>query len=112
MSFEFLEGEGLALLLDTLGVAVASGSSCVSRSEKIPPALAAIGLDPALARGNVLATFGRDNTEADVDDAAGLFEKAVTRLHEMSPLWDEFQRGLVDSVIQPRAGRNCSVGAR
>lgn len=111
VSFEFLEGEGLALLLDTLGVAVASGPSCVSRAEKVPPVLAAIGLDPSLARGNILLSPGRDTTVADVDDAVLLLEKAVSRLREMSPAWDEFQRGLVDSVIQPRKAGAGGAGA-
>ena len=111
VSFEFLEGEGLALLLDTLGVAVASGTSCVSRAEKVPPVLAAIGLDPSLAQGTILLSLGRDNTAADVDDAVVLLEKAVSRLREMSPSWDEFQRGLVDSVIHPRAGGAGAAGA-
>ena len=102
VSCEFTEGEGLALLLDTLGVAVASGPSCVSRAEKVPPVLAAIGLDPSLAQGNILLSPGRDNTAADVDDAVVLLEQAVRRLRDLSPLWDEFQRGLVDSVLCPR----------
>lgn len=110
VSCEFTEGEGLALLLDTLGVAVGSGASCVSRAEKVPPVLAAIGLDPSLAQGNILLSPGRDTTAAEVAEAVELIAKAVERLRGMSPGWDEFQRGVVDSVIQPRA-RSAGSGA-
>ena len=50
ISTEFIEGEGQLLLLDTKGIAVASGSSCVSKSLKISHVLGAIGLDHALAQ--------------------------------------------------------------
>ncbi len=52
VSFEFVDGEGLALMLDMHGIAVASGPSCVSKSMKISHVLSAIGLDHSLAQGN------------------------------------------------------------
>ena len=62
-----LEGEGLALALDMQGVAIASGAACVTQNLAIPPALAAIGLDAAQAKGNVLLSLGRDTTAADIE---------------------------------------------
>ena len=50
LSTEFIEGEGQLLRLDLCGIAVASGSSCVSKSLKISHVLGAIGLDHALAQ--------------------------------------------------------------
>ncbi len=101
LSTEFIEGEGQLLSLDVSGVAVASGSSCVSKSLKISHVLGAIGLDHALAQGNIIMTLGKDNTEAEMDYVVETFALIVTKLRKMSPMWDEFQQGVIDSVIQP-----------
>jgi cysteine desulfurase len=101
LSTEFIEGEGQLLLCDMNGIAVASGSSCVSKSLKISHVLGAIGLDHALAQGNIIMSLGQDNTEEDVDYTVETFAKIVDKLRGMSPMWDEFQRGVIDSVIAP-----------
>jgi cysteine desulfurase len=101
ISTEFIEGEGQLLLCDMNGIAVASGSSCVSKSLKISHVLAAIGLDHALAQGNIIMTLGKDNTEEDVDYVVETFAKIVQKLRGMSPMWDEFEKGVIDSVIAP-----------
>jgi cysteine desulfurase len=101
ISTEFIEGEGQLLLCDLNGIAVASGSSCVSKSLKISHVLGAIGLDHALAQGNIIMSLGKDNTEEDVDYTVETFAKIVEKLRGMSPMWDEFQRGVIDSVIAP-----------
>lgn len=102
LSTEFIEGEGQLLLCDLNGIAVASGSSCVSKSLKISHVLAAIGLDHALAQGNIIMSLGKDNTEEDIDYVIGAFARIVEKLRGMSPMWDEFERGVIDSVISPR----------
>jgi cysteine desulfurase len=102
ISTEFIEGEGQLLLLDTKGIAVASGSSCVSKSLKISHVLGAIGLDHALAQGNLILSLGKDNTDEDVDYVIETFAGIVEKLRSMSPMWDEFQKGIIDSVISPR----------
>jgi cysteine desulfurase len=85
ISTAFIEGEAQLLLCDMHGIAVASGSSCVSRSRKISHVLAAIGLDPALARGNIILSLGRDNTEEDIDYMIETFPKIVAKLRALSP---------------------------
>ena len=107
LSTEFIEGEGQLLLCDMNGIAVASGSSCVSKSLKISHVLGAIGLDHALAQGNIIMSLGQDNTEEDVDYTVETFAKIAAKLRTMSPMWDEFQRGVIDSVIAP-TGRGIS----
>jgi len=102
ISTEFIEGEGQLLLCDLNGIAVASGSSCVSKSLKISHVLAAIGLDHALAQGNIIMSIGKDTTAEDIDYVVDTFaNKVVKKLRSMSPMWDEFQRGIIDSVISP-----------
>ena len=110
ISTEFIEGEGQLLLCDLNGIAVASGSSCVSKSLKISHVLAAIGLDHALAQGNIIMSLGKDNTEEDVDYVIETFSKIVTKLRGMSPMWEEFERGVIDSVINP-TGKGKSFSA-
>lgn len=102
ISTEFIEGEGQLLLCDLNGIAVASGSSCVSKSLKISHVLAAIGLDHALAQGNIIMTLGKENTEEEIDYVVETFAQLVAKLRGMSPMWDDFQRGVIDSVLAPR----------
>jgi len=83
-----LEGEGLALALDMQGVAIASGAACVTQNLTLPPALAAIGLDAAQAKGNVLLSLGRDTTAAAVDHVLEIIPKQVDKLRTLSPTWD------------------------
>jgi cysteine desulfurase len=101
ISTEFIEGEGQLLRCDISGIEVSSGSSCVSKSLKISHVLAAIGLDHALAQGNLILSLGQDNTEADIEYVIDNFAKIVQQLRSMSPMWDEFQKGVIDSVINP-----------
>jgi len=101
LSTEFIEGEGQLLLLDYQGIAVASGSSCVSKSLKVSHVLSAIQLDHALAQGNIIMSLGKDNTVEDVDYVVETFAKIVDKLRNMSPMWKEFEEGVIDSVISP-----------
>jgi cysteine desulfurase len=101
LSTEFIEGEGQLLLLDYQGIAVASGSSCVSKSLKVSHVLSAIKLDHALAQGNIIMSLGKDNTAEDVDYVVETFAKIVHKLRNMSPMWKEFEEGVIDSVIKP-----------
>jgi cysteine desulfurase len=105
VSLEFVEGEGLALLLDLQGVAVTSGPACVSRSLQVSPVLTAIGLPPALAQGSLLFSLGQDNTPDEIDFAVQVLLRAVARLRAMSAAWNDFQRGVTDSQISPGTTR-------
>jgi cysteine desulfurase len=101
LSTEFIEGEGQLLLLDYSGIAVASGSSCVSKSLKVSHVLSAIQLDHALAQGNIIMSLGKDNTNEDVDYVIERFPQIVHKLRHMSPMWKEFEEGVIDSVVAP-----------
>ena len=101
LSTEFIEGEGQLLLLDYQGIAVASGSSCVSKSLKVSHVLSAIKLDHALAQGNIIMSLGKDNSIEDVDYVIETFPKIVDKLRNMSPMWKEFEEGVIDSVVAP-----------
>jgi cysteine desulfurase len=102
VSAEFTDGEGQLLSLDMAGVAVASGTSCVSKALKPSPVLRAMGVERSLAEASVIFSLGKDNTEAEIDGAAAAYARVIERLRSMSPLWEEYQRGKINSVLQPR----------
>jgi cysteine desulfurase len=89
ISVEGTEGEGQLLLCDTRGIAVASGTGCVSKSLKASHVLEAIGLDPALAMAAIIFSLGKDNTDEDIDYVLEVFPKIIAKLRAMSPSWDE-----------------------
>lgn len=86
VSFRFIEGEGLLINLDLEGVAVSTGSACSSGTLEPSPVIRALGVDDELARGSIRFSFGKDNTEADVDYAVEVLARAVERLRALSPL--------------------------
>ena len=92
LSFQFVEGEGVVLLGDMQGIALASGTACVSKALKVSPVLTAIGLEHSLAQGAVILSLGKDNTSDEIDCVIETLPKIVSKLRGMSPLWDEFQR--------------------
>lgn len=87
LSFEFIEGEGLILNLDMLGICVSTGSACTSGSLEPSHVLTSMGIPPELAHGSVRFSFGSDNTEAEVDYALEAIPPIVNRLRSMSPLY-------------------------
>jgi len=86
ISFRFIEGEGLLINLDLEGVAVSTGSACSSGTLEPSPVIRALGVDDELARGSIRFSFGKDNTEADVDYTVEVLARAVERLRMLSPL--------------------------
>lgn len=88
ISFQFIEGESLLLMLDMKGVCGSSGSACSSGSLDPSHVLLAIGLPHEIAHGSLRLTFGDENTEEDVEYLLEEIPKIVTRLRDMSPLYE------------------------
>ena len=86
ISFRFIEGEGLLIHLDMQGIAVSTGSACSSGTIEPSPVIRALGRDDELARGSIRFSFGKDNTDGDVDYAVEITTRAVHSLRELSPL--------------------------
>ncbi len=84
---EFVEGESVLLFMDMEGIAIASGSACISRSLKVSHVMLAMGIDHALAQGSLLFSLGKDNTEEEVDRVCEVLPPIVQRLRDMSPLY-------------------------
>lgn len=99
-SFEFIEGEGMLLQLAARGICVSSGSACTSGSLDPSHVLLAIGLPHEIAHGSLRMTIGRNTTLEDVDFAVDSLKTTLQNLRMMSPLYEDFQQGKVDSVIE------------
>ena len=93
ISFRFIEGEGLLLNLDLKGICASSGSACTSGSLDPSHVLLAIGLPHEIAHGSLRITIGKYNTKEEVDYLLDNLEEIVSRLRNMSPLWEEFIEG-------------------
>ena len=86
ISFPGAEGEAILLHLDLLGVDVSTGSACASGSLEPSHVLMATGLGPELAHGSIRFSFGKYNTEKDVDYILEKFPPVIDRLRKMSTL--------------------------
>ncbi|AHL76412.1 cysteine desulfurase [Stutzerimonas stutzeri] len=98
LSFNYVEGESLIMALKDL--AVSSGSACTSASLEPSYVLRALGRNDELAHSSIRFTFGRFTTEEEVDYAAQKVSEAVTKLRELSPLWDMFKDGVDISQVE------------
>lgn len=86
ISFRFIEGQSLLISLDLEGVAVSTGSACSSGSLEPSPVIRALGRDDELSRGAIRFSFGKDNSEEDVDYVLEVLPRIVERLRTLSPL--------------------------
>lgn len=98
ISFKYVEGEGL--MMGVKDVAVSSGSACTSASLEPSYVLKSLGLDDELAHSSLRFGLGRFTTEDEIDYTINLVKEAVTKLREMSPLWEMFKEGIDLKSIQ------------
>jgi cysteine desulfurase len=92
VSFAYVEGESLIMALKDM--AVSSGSACTSASLEPSYVLRALGLTDELAHSSIRFSIGRFTTEEDIDHVISVVQNAITKLREMSPLWDMFKEGI------------------
>ncbi|MBR5261959.1 MAG: cysteine desulfurase NifS [Oscillospiraceae bacterium] len=88
VSFEFIEGESLLLLLDMAGICASTGSACSSSSLEPSHVLLTIGVPVEQAHGSLRLSIGRDTTDADIDYILEKLPPIVERLRMMSPLYN------------------------
>ncbi len=87
VSIAYIEGESIVLMLDEENILASTRSACASGSLRASHVLSSIGLDWADAQGTLVITFGRDNTEADIDRCLDALCEVVATLRNMSPLY-------------------------
>lgn len=90
VSFQFIEGESLLIMLDMKGICASSGSACTSGSLDPSHVLLAIGLPHEIAHGSLRLTLGDENTMEEMDYVVEQLKEIVSKLRSMSPLYEDF----------------------
>lgn len=99
MCFEGIEGESLLLLLDMNGIEASSGSACTSGSLDPSHVLLSIGLPHEVAHGSLRLSICEENTMEQMDYIIEKVPQIVAKLRDMSPVWDELEKGERKHVI-------------
>lgn len=84
-----VEGVGILLKLDAMGICASSGSACTSASLDPSHVLLAIGLPHEVAHGSLRITFSTANTAEEAEFIGDKIVEVVTRLRKMSPVWED-----------------------
>ena len=90
VSFHFIEGESLLLMLDSFGICASSGSACTSGSLDPSHVLLAIGLPHEIAHGSLRLTLSEETTKEEIDFTVDKLRDIVQNLRNMSPLYEDF----------------------
>jgi cysteine desulfurase len=98
VSFNYVEGESLIMAIKD--VAVSSGSACTSASLEPSYVLRALGRSDELAHSSIRFTVGRFTTEEEIDYTVGLLKQKISKLRELSPLWEMYQEGVDLDTVQ------------
>lgn len=104
ISFEFIEGEGILLLMDEFGICASSGSACTSGSLQPSHVLRAMGVPFTMAHGSIRFSLSIYNTEEEIDLVIEKLPPIIARLRELSPYWKEGEPGTVCTTASGNAG--------
>ncbi len=99
ISFKYVEGEGLMMGFNK-NIALSSGSACTSASLEPSYVLKALGLGDDLAHSSLRFGLGRFTTDEQIDFTIDAVKGTVTKLREMSPLWEMFKEGVDINAIE------------
>ncbi|WP_082089142.1 cysteine desulfurase NifS [Methanosarcina siciliae] len=94
VTFEYIEGESLLLLLNAKGIFASTGSACNSTSLEPSHVLTACGVPQEIVHGSLRLSLGRMNTQEDVDRVLEVLPEIVQKLRNMSPLTPQEYRAL------------------
>jgi len=96
VSFEYVEGESILLLLSNLGICASSGSACTSGSLEPSHVLRAMGIPFTAAHGSVRFSLSIYNAEEDIDYILEQLPPIIGRLREISPFWRDYVRATTE----------------
>jgi len=94
LSFEYIEGEAILLLMSKEGIAASSGSACTSGSLEPSHVLRAMGVPFTGAHGSIRFSLSRFNTDEDIDVILEKVPAIIARLRELSPYWKRQEKSL------------------
>ena len=92
VSFEYIEGESILLLLNNLGVCASSGSACTSGSLEPSHVLRAMGIPFTAAHGSIRFSLSVYNKEEEIDTVIEHLPDIISRLRALSPFWSDYQK--------------------
>lgn len=87
IAFEYIEGEGILLLLNKEGIAASSGSACTSGSLEPSHVLRAMKIPYTAAHGAIRFSLSRESTDDEVDHVLDVMPGIVAKLRDLSPFW-------------------------
>jgi cysteine desulfurase len=87
ISFEFVEGEGILLMMDEFGICASSGSACTSGSLQPSHVLRAMGIPFTMAHGSIRFSLSVYNTDEEIDFVIEKLPPIIDTLRNMSPYW-------------------------
>ncbi len=92
ISFEYVEGEAILLMMNEFGICASSGSACTSGSLEPSHVLRAMGVPFTAAHGSIRFSLSIYNTEEEIDSIIDKLPPIIERLRELSPYWGESER--------------------
>ena len=99
ISFEYIEGEAILLLLDRLDICASSGSACTSGSLEPSHVLRAMGVPFTMAHGSIRFSLSRYTTDEDVEYVIEKLPSTIERLRNISP----FGRGKAEGITENKS---------
>lgn len=92
VSFEYVEGESILMLLSNLGICASSGSACTSGSLEPSHVLRAMGVPFTAAHGSIRFSLSVYNTNEEIDTVLDHLPAIISRLRQISPFWNKRTR--------------------
>ena len=89
LSFAYVEGEAILLLVNEFGICASSGSACTSGSLQPSHVLRAMGVPFTMAHGSIRFSLSIYNTAAEIDFVIEKFPAVIEQLRDLSPYWGE-----------------------
>jgi cysteine desulfurase len=89
ISFEYIEGESILLMMNELNICASSGSACTSGSLEPSHVLRAMGIPFTAAHGSIRFSLSHYNTEEEMDFIIEKMPPIIDRLRQMSPFWNQ-----------------------
>jgi cysteine desulfurase len=89
IAFEYIEGEGILMLLNKVGIAGSSGSACTSGSLEPSHVMRAMGIPYTAAHGTIRFSLSVYNTEEEIDRVIEAVPPIVAQLRKLSPYWTD-----------------------
>jgi cysteine desulfurase len=93
ISFEYVEGEAILLMLDDVGICASTGSACASGSLEPSHVLRAMDVPRSMVHGSIRLSLSRYNTDEDIDYVLEQMPRVIHRLRELSPFVQDEEKG-------------------